>query len=298
MKLRSFKYFVTEGLKSIWINRLMSLASIMTVTASLLIFSLFLIITLNVDHMVSQIRDEYELQIIIDENADDAKTAEIGEQIVNTVGVKANRLVTKEEGLQQMKETVGNSDYFDGLELNNPLRDTYFAVLNDIGQSSAVEQEIAKIDGVAEVKSSTHVVDALLRITRIVNIVSIWIYVLLLIISISIITNTIRIAVYARRKEINIMKFIGATNWFIRWPFIVEGMAIGLIAALLSILIMSYTYGYITNGVLSMLGGFGIAFTLKDFGDVIGIMSLSSVVLGMLSGAIGSVISVRKHLKV
>lgn len=298
MKLRSFKYFVTEGLKSIWINRLMSLASIMTVTASLLIFSLFLIITLNVEHMVSQIRDEYELQIIVDENADDAKTAEIGGQIANTSGVKAHRLVTKEEGLQQMKETVGNSDYFDGLELNNPLRDTYFAVLNDIGQSNAVEQEIAKIDGVAEVKSSANVVDSLLRITRIVNIVSIWIYVLLLIISISIITNTIRIAVYARRKEINIMKFIGATNWFIRWPFIVEGMAIGLIAALLSILIMSYAYGYITNGFLSMLGGFGIAFTLKSFGEVIGIMSLSSVVLGMLSGAIGSVISVRKHLKV
>jgi len=298
MKFRSLKYFILEGLKNIWINDFMSLASILTVTASLLIFSLFLIGTLNVNHVMTQVRDQYEVLVIIDAATPPNRTLDIGEEINAIPKIKEKRLVTKLEALNEMKESINDEEIFAGLEIDNPLRDTYRITLDNLEDSDEVANAIRKISGVANVKTSEDIVNGLLSITRVVNLVSFWIYVLLMIISISIITNTIRIAVYARRKEINIMKFIGATNWFIRWPFVVEGIVIGLIAGGITIFVMFNAYGYVTSSFMDFLGAGDMTFTLQSVGEVIGTLSLSVIILGVVSGMFGSVISVTKHLKV
>ena len=298
MKFRSIKYFIFEGLKNIWINDFMSLASILTVTASLLIFSLFLIGTMNVNHIMTQVRDEYEILAVINEDATPERTLDIGKEIKADPKVKDALLVTKQEALEQMRKQIDNEDVFAGMDLNNPLRDTYRITLNNLEDSKDVALALGKINDVVKVTTSEDIVNGLLSITKIVNIISFWIYILLMLISVSIITNTIRIAVYARRKEINIMKFIGATNWFIRWPFVVEGMVIGLIAGAITILVMFYAYEYVIKSFMDIFGATNMTFTLQTVGDVIGTLSLSVIVLGVISGVLGSVFSVTRHLKV
>lgn len=298
MKLRSFHYLIKEGLKSIWINRLMSFASIMTVTASLVIFSLFLIISVNVEHMVEQVRSEYELLVVIDENADEATIQGIGKAISAMPDVRDARLVTKEEGLEELKASMDNQELFEGLELDNPLRNTYRVSLRNLNQSVAVMEQISLISGVVKINSNQEAVSMLQNITKVVNTVGFWLFLLLMVISIAIITNTIRLAVYARRKEINVMKFIGATNWFIRWPFIVEGVVIGLLAAILSFAIVYGGYYYASDSFAKILSGGIAGLKLIDVHFMMRWVALFSVVLGVFSGVTGSVISVRKHMKV
>lgn len=298
MKLRSFHYLIKEGLKSIWINRLMSFASIMTVTASLVIFSLFLIISVNVEHMVEQVRSEYELLVVIDENADEATIQGIGKAISAMPDVRDARLVTKEEGLEELKASMGNQELFEGLELDNPLRNTYRVSLRNLNQSVEVMEQISLISGVVKINSNQEAVSMLQNITKVVNTVGFWLFLLLMVISIAIITNTIRLAVYARRKEINVMKFIGATNWFIRWPFIVEGVVIGLLAAILSFAIVYGGYYYASDSFAKILSGGIAGLKLIDVHFMMRWVALFSVVLGVFSGVTGSVISVRKHMKV
>ena len=298
MKLRSFHYLIKEGLKSIWINRLMSFASVMTVTASLVIFSLFLIISVNVDHMVEQVRSEYELLVVVDENADEATIQGIGKAIAAMPDVRDVRLVTKEEGLEELKASMENQELFDGLELDNPLRNTYRVSLKNLNQSVEVMEQISLISGVVKINSNQEAVSMLQNITKVVNTVGFWLFLLLMVISIAIITNTIRLAVYARRKEINVMKFIGATNWFIRWPFIVEGLVIGLIAAALSFGIVYGGYYYASGSFSQVLSGGLAGMQLLDSWFMMRWVALFSVVLGVFSGVTGSVISVRKHMKV
>ncbi len=298
MKLRSFNYLLKEGLKGIWHNRLMSFASVMTVAASLIIFSLFLILSLNVEHMVEQVRSEYELLVVVDERADEATLQGIGKAIGAMPQVREARLVTKEEGLEDLKATMDNPELLEGLELDNPLRNTYRVSLNSLNASIEVMEQISLISGVVKINSNQETVSALQNITRIVNMVGFWLFVLLMIVAIAIITNTIRLAVYARRKEINVMKFIGATNWFIRWPFMVEGIVIGLIAAILSFGIVYGGYYYISVSFNSMLGNGLAGMKLIDTVQMMQWVAVSSVVLGVFSGITGSVISVRKHMKV
>ena len=298
MKLRSFNYLIKEGLKSFWVNRLMSLASVMTVTASLVIFSLFLIVSLNVEHMIDQVRSEYELLVVVDENADEATIQGIGKAISAMPDVRDVRLVTKEEGLEELKQSMDDQALFDGRELDNPLRNTDRVSLRTLSHTVDVMEQISLITGVVKINSNQEVVSILQNATRVVNMVGFWLFILLMVISIAIITNTIRLAVYARRKEINVMKFIGATNWFIRWPFIVEGVVIGLLAAALSFGIVYGGYYYASVSFDSILGGNLAGLRLINEMDIMRWVALCSVLLGVFSGVTGSVISVRKHMKV
>ncbi|MBE7042196.1 MAG: ABC transporter permease [Ruminococcaceae bacterium] len=298
MKLRSFSYLIKEGFKGLWYNRLMSIASIMTVSASLIVFSLFLILGMNVEHLIEQVRSEYELLVVIDESADEATIQGIGKAIGAMHEVGEVRLVTKEEGLEDLKATMDNPELLEGLELDNPLRNTYRVSLKNLSKSVEVMEDISLISGVVKINSNQEAVTALQNITKVVNMVGFWLFVLLMVISIAIITNTIRLAVYARRKEINVMKFIGATNWFIRWPFMVEGIVIGLIAAALSFGIVYGGYYYVSVSFQDLVGGGLADLKLIETWTIMQWVAISVVVLGVFSGMTGSVISVRKHMKV
>ena len=247
---------------------------------------------------MEQLKDEYQVLVIIDENASEARVNKIEAEIADIGGVATVEFESKAQALDDLKVTIDNPAYFEGLEDDNPLRDKYLVSLENISERASVEKVLNGIDGVAEVKSSIEIEEVLANVTKTVNWVSIWIYVLLMIISITIITNTIRLAVYARRKEINIMKFIGATNWFIRWPFIVEGIVIGIVAAVVAVGISWPVYDIVAGEIVGMFSNTSI--TLKPLSVARVGLSLSgcSLGLGILSGVLGSLISVRKHLDV
>ncbi len=298
MKLRSFKYFIKEGFKSIKINLVMSLASIITVTFSLIIFSLFMIVTMNVNHVVDLLKDEYQLLVIVDESCSENHTLEIGEEIQNVGGVGEVIFESNDEALDNMMSEFDDKSIFEGLDKDNPLRNKYKVSLKNLSDRANIEKVLKSIDGVAEVKSSIETAETLVKITKTVNWISVWIYIILMIISVTIITNTIRLAVYARRKEINIMKFIGATNWFIRWPFVVEGIIIGVAASLITTALIWPGYNFVAQSIVNMFKNSSVTFGAMAPSSVVPVLFVCSLGLGILSGVIGSLISVRKHLDV
>ena len=174
MKLRSFKYFFSEGLKSIKINWVMSLASIITVTFSLLIFCLFITVTTNVNHVVDQLQSEYQLLVIVDENATADRTEQIGNEISEIGGVDTVEFESKQQALESMKQDFDDQEIFEGLEYDNPLRDKYKVSIKDLQNRNEIETVIKSIDGVSEIKSSVETAETLVKITKYVNWISIW----------------------------------------------------------------------------------------------------------------------------
>ena len=188
-----------------------------------------------------------------------------------------------------------NADKLDRYKDDNPLRNMYQVTFSDLSKSEQTIDELEKIDGIAKIQRNEEAIEKLVKVANYIQTFSLWIIVALAIVSIFIISNTIKLTVYTRRKEINIMKFVGATDWFIRWPFIIEGIFIGLIGAGASIALIMSGYSLLVGVVDSL----GIAFiTLKPLGDLLGIIISSSLGLGAILGGIGSFISVRKHLNV
>ena len=297
MKIRGLKYYTKEATKNVFANGWMSLASSFTVIASLLIFGIFLILTINLNFIASQFESDYEIILVIDETYTPEQTDAMRGQLEAIEFVESVTFDSNDARLQELKDGMGeNAFLFDGYENeNNPLRDWYKITLTDLNQTDAVVAQLETIEGIAEIKLNRDTINSLLSATSYIAKNSVWIMIALGLISIFIISNTIKLTVFSRAKEINIMKFVGATDWFIRWPFIIEGMMIGLIGSLISILII--TFGY--NGIIASLSSMGIGFvSFKPLDEMIPYLIPSFLGMGLLLGAIGSLISVRKHLKV
>ena len=297
MKIRDLKYYTKEASKNVFSNGWMSLASSFTVIASILIFGIFLILTINLNFMASQFESDYEIILVIDETYTQEQTDAMRGQLESIEFVESVTFDSKADRLQELKEGMGeNAFLFDGYENeNNPLRDWYKITLTDLSQTDAVVAQLEAVEGIAEIKLNRDTIDSLLSATSYIAKNSIWIMIALGLISVFIISNTIKLTVFSRAKEINIMKFVGATDWFIRWPFIIEGMMIGLIGSLFALLII--TFGY--NGIIASLSSMGIGFiTFKPLDDMLPYLIPSFIGMGIILGAIGSLISVRKHLKV
>lgn len=296
MKIRGLRYSFTEAFKNIFSNGWMTLASIFTVIASLLVLGVFLTITINVNYMVNNIQDSYEVVAYIDEKVNDEGVESIGQDIEKLSNVAEVKLTTSEERLENLKKKFGSdADKLDRYEDDNPFRDMYRITLKDLSMSESTEEELNEIDGIAEIQRNEKTVNKLVTIANYIKNFSLWIILALAIVSIFIISNTIKLTVYTRRKEINIMKFVGATDWFIRWPFIIEGIFIGILGAGISIAIVLGGYALIDSALTSLDVSF---ITLLPLDNLIWIIVGSSLGLGAILGGIGSLISVRKHLKV
>ncbi|ORX23810.1 cell division protein [Thermoanaerobacterium sp. PSU-2] len=295
MKLNTAAYYIKEGLTNVKRNRAMTVASITSVTAALLILGLFLIIILNVDSMASQVESQLELKAFINDNYDAAKVAKVGEEIKAISGVKSITFESKKDALNNFKKQLGDKSYLvNGLENDNPMPQSFIVKVTDANMMKQVSEEIKKIDGVTQVSYGQDVVDKLLGIIKIIRIVGLFVILILFIISVVIISNTIKLGVFARRREINIMKYIGATDWFIRWPFLVEGIVLGLVGSVLAIAILGFIYGYASDLVNNKL----IIFTLLPAGVVIKQSLVYFLAMGSLIGAIGSGISIKRFLNV
>ncbi len=298
MKYSVLGYLVGEGFRNIFKNKKSTGASIAIMCATMLIFGLFFLIGENVNHMVKEVESEQGMSVFLEVDTTEEQIQQIEDKIKSLPNVAKVTFISKEEGLNSMKQRLGE-DIVKGFEQDNPLSDSFAVNVTDLSKATEVKEQIEEIEKVKNVELRADVIEKLMSIANGIQIISGIILVLLVIISIFIIANTIKLTVHARRKEISIMKYVGATNGFIRWPFIVEGMIIGIISVMISILIVGISYTYITNNILTTsLSDLNISYTLLTFADMFPLVLTVYILIGIGIGVLGSVISMRKYLEV
>lgn len=300
MKYSILGYFIGEGFANVFKNKKSTGASLMIMCATMIIFGVFLILGENINHFVSEVEQAQGIQVFATEEATDEQITELGEKIKAINGVNKIEYVSKEDALNQMKEKFAdNQDLLEGYEgENNIFTASYVVTLTDLNLSTQVQDEISKLDYVKKITSSDETVSTLISLANGIKIVTGVILVLLIVISIFIIANTIKLTVHARRKEISIMKYVGATNGFIRWPFIVEGMIIGIISSLISIILVGLAYNFIADQMVNSQFMKMMGVSLVSFADMFSSIIFVYMLLGIGIGALGSIISMRKYLKV
>ncbi len=293
---RNVKYFISQGVKGLTSNSLMTLASIGTVVASLIIFGFFLLFGLNLASVGEQVKEQCEITVFMPREMERDDVRSIGSQLEELEYVKEIRLYSKEERYQKNLEGVykEQADVIEILEKDNPLRDAYVLTLTNVKKAEQVAEAARRIEGVEAVSNRQDIINQVLSITSAVKHVSAWLLVILAIISIFIISNTIKLGMFSRRKEINIMKFVGATNWFIRWPFVIEGMILGAIGAGIASAIVVLGYESFLPGIQSFMGDIEII----KISEISTTIIASFMTMGIVIGMVGSAMSIRKHLHV
>ena len=298
MKYNILGYLIGEGFSNVFKNKKSTSASLIIMCATMIIFGVFLILGENINHFVDNLKADQGFSVFIKVDATQEEIDKVGEEIRAIDGVNTVDFVSKDDALnimrERLKDTKGVLDGFD----KELLKTSYTVTVTDLSKSKDIQNQINGIENVAKIESSDETVAALVNIANGIRIVTGVILILLIIISVFIISNTIKLTVHARRKEISIMKYVGATNSFIRWPFVVEGMIIGIIASLISIVIVGGAYNFIANEVVNAEFMQLINGSLVSFQDMLSSIIIVYMLLGIGIGALGSIISMRKYLKV
>lgn len=299
MKYNVLTYLIGEGFENIFKNKKQAATSFGTMCVIMIFFGICFILVGNFNHFIKQVESEQGIQAYIQNDATDEEITLLGEQIQALEGVNTIEFVSKEKALQQMKDRLGEKSYLlDGYDENNIFPASYIVTLTDLTLTSNVQAEIQELDNIKKITSSDQTISTLVKIANGIKIGSYIIIAALICISIFIISNTIKLTVYARRKEISIMKYVGATNSFIRWPFIVEGVIIGIISGAISLAIITGIYLLIEQniGFVEFLANLGL--TLLDFSEMFNLILVVYLILGVGIGVLGSSFSMRKYLKV
>ncbi len=291
----AFKYYLKNASSSFVRNGIMTVASFITVTCCLFLFGVFLLFTMNMSSISRQIEAQCELVARIDIEADEQKQQSIYNKVLTLQNVEDAQLETKDQAFNNFKEELGaDSDVLEGLEGKNFLRSSIKITLKDIRKSDETIQLLTNVDGIAEVENHQEIVDDVLRFTSAVKQGSAVAMLVLLIIAVFIIQNTIKLSVYAREKEIHIMKFVGATDHFIRMPFVIEGIMIGALGFIVSFVIISLGYNAAISSIASLIN----LFDFVPLQKCILPLALSMAGFGILMGATGSGLSLKRHLRV
>lgn len=303
MRVNSFTYLFQSGFKNLWHNRLMSAASIGVLMACMMLIGGAALLSLNVRNIVGVAGEENEVVVFLEEGLDEDEIEQVGRDIQKLGNIEDVTYVSKEEALRTEQEKEKWGGLLDGLtEEDNPLPASYRIHLVDITENKLLKtcQQIAQIDGIEDYNAPYKEASILTDIQNAVTIVGFIVVVILIAVSIMIIANTIKITVFSRSKEISIMKLVGATDTFIRLPFMIEGILIGLIAAGLAFGILWLGYGYALDSFqFSDSSWLSItADSLVSFEDVAVYLFGLFAALGAGLGWLGSIVFVRKHLKV
>ncbi|HZK28103.1 MAG TPA: permease-like cell division protein FtsX [Thermoclostridium sp.] len=300
MKIRTMKYMVKEGFVNTYKNLLMTIASVSMVVASLLIFGIFLMVTINLSYNLNRLKAQTEIVVFLKTDIAAMEADDIELKIKSDERVSSYVRLSKEQAFAQLATTyIEDSEIIDGLTPEF-LNESFRIHLNNADEISEFTEELGSMNGIEEINYPLESLNKLSAFMHWVNVGCMVILSLLLIISVSIIANTIKLTVYARRREIGIMKYIGANDWFIRGPFVIEGMIIGFAGAVLSFVLTSYLYNAVASFVNTNAAEYGInelvkMVTLRSIG---GQIFLIYAIIGMVMGLIGSIISVRKYLNV
>ena len=295
MKGASLGYLTREGFRNIWVNRMLSLATIVVLISCLIIVGSGSLIFLNINTVLDLIEGQNVVMVYVNDDADDYMTQTLGVQLEAHTNVLEVEFVPREEAFQRQIESYGDkAELLEGLS-PEILPDAYKVTVKDLEMFDATVAEIRTFENVLQIKENSDLAGKLASIRNAVTYISIGIVAILFFVSLFIVSNTIRITIYNRRLEISIMKAVGATNAFIRWPFMVEGILLGLFSAILGLGIQYGVYSiasiWLTN-MLSMLGGEAV-----DFFDYIWIIFGIFAFIGVVIGAFGSIISLNKYLK-
>lgn len=298
MRLRIASNIIKQGFKGVWRNKGMGLASITSITAVLLILGIVLILILSLNNIVMDTREKFdEVQIFLEDEITRTQLQEIEKKAKETDKILYVIFKSKDEALEEMKEGLGEEGYLlDGLE-ENPLPHTLILKLKDIEYAEDVVKSIENLDGIEEVQYNYDIIEKLVVFTNYIRTGGLIIVLILILVSIFIISNTIKLTVTARKREINIMKYVGATNGYIRGPFVIEGVVFGLIGAIISILAVNYGYNYFFNAANDKLY---VLFTvyLVPPKALMQDISIIFIAIGAGIGALGSLVSMKRFLNV
>ena len=290
-----FAYYVREGLSSVFVHGFTSLAAMLVIAACLMITGTFALVAYNLDLQIRELEGQSEIVVYIDENVSRDNALALGQKIRALDNVKTAEFVTKEQLFEDYLDSLGEDAYvMEELRNDNPLRDSYQITMDDVSLHADTVKALENINGVAASSSMQEVSERLIQIRQVVNLISYTMVAQLGGVSVFIIANTVKLAMFARKEEIAIMKMVGATNHFIRAPFVVEGMFLGLSAASLAFFVLWGVYAYVSaqlaegTAILTM-----VAFAAV-WKEVLAIM----LGAGLLLGVGGSVITIRRFLKV
>lgn len=299
MKFRIIKNIFKQGFEGLWRNRGMGLASVSSILAVLLILGMVLILVLSINNAVIEIKSQFDLvQVFLDDDISPGEMRKLENFLRENDKVESFELETKEDALENIRESFGEDAYIlDGFEEDNSLPNSFIIKLKELEYTDQLVSEIKDLSGIEGVPYYKDLIDKLINISKYIRIGGFIITIVLVAISIFIISNTIKLTVASRKREINIMKYVGATNGYIRGPFILEGIFFGLIAAGLAILVTNFGYEYffkaIGNELYYMISVYLIPpeVLIKD-------ISIIFLAIGAGIGAVGSIFSLKRYLNV
>ena len=294
--MHSFGYLLSEGLKSLWKNRTMSIASIGVLISCLLMTGIAGLLSLNLSETMESFEGNNVTTVFLDESLPSLTAVKVGEELKRLDNIAECTFVPKDDGLANIMASMeGDSDaLFYGLQgLENPLPDSYTISMVDLSQYDATIAAIEAVEGVDHVQSIRDVAAKLSNLDRLVRYCSIGIVVVLGVVSLFIISNTVKVTMFSRRMEINIMKSVGATNGFVRIPFIIEGMVIGMLSGSVSATVLYFAY----DKAAAVVYGIAPFLSIVDIHPYVWMLYTAYIVVGMLFGMMGGLISISKYLK-
>lgn len=296
MKINTIKYSLIDALRSLRRNKTLSLASIITVSLTLLMFGIFLLTMLNANEVVKSVESKLEVSVFLKDSIKTEEKAKIQQELQGIEGIVEIKYITKAEALEKWKEQLGkdNQDLVRGFDEKNPLPESYAVKVKNSDIIANVVTKTQNLSGIERVVANEDLVNRISSITKGVKWTGIASLIILIPVCLLLIGNTIKLAVYSRRREVNIMKFVGATDWFIRRPFIIEGVIIGLLGSLVSGLLLYYAYGVVYSKLTSNIIMLNLITPSYFLMNVLWMFVLS----GILIGGLGSILSIRKFLKV
>ncbi len=294
MKGNSLGYLTKEGFRSVWVNRLMSLASITVLLACLVIIGTGAMLFFNINNLLDVVESQNVVMVYIKDEASEIETSTVGLNIKAIDNVEECEYISKEDAYREQLASMGeDAALLKGLD--NPLPNAYKVTVKDLNLFDQTVAEINKLDFIERIRENSELSAKLIAIRRAVTYIGASLVALLFIVSVFIIANTVRITMYNRRLEISIMKAVGATNGFIRWPFVVEGVTLGIISGLISFALVFAVYQaivYFFRDVISIIGTKPVEFF--DYGWYILIIFIG---VGIFTGGFGSAVSMGRYLK-
>ena len=299
MIFRSTFYVMKQAIVNLWRNRTMTIASVVSVTATLLILGIIFLLIINISNFAEYASDQFDVvQVFLEEDLTNEEMRSIGDEILKIEEVASVTFESKVQALEKMKQEWDEySTVLMGLEDRNPLPDSYIVHIENIVYSDHVARSMSNISGIEEIKYYRDVIDKIKSIKAFIRNVGISIIVILLFVSTFVISNTIKLAVTSRKNEIQIMKYVGATHWFIRWPFILEGTLLGVLGALFAAGLIqvaySYTYELLTSNFYVIIA----AYIVPVSGVMVDVLEVFLPV-GAGIGALGSMWGVKRYLNV
>ena len=295
MKLSTSEYFIKEVYTSFKRNIWMTLASIFTVVLSLFILGFFSIVILNLNKMADTLESQVQISVYLKDDLSQEEIDETKETLSKIEGLQDIKFTTREEAMKNFKERLGDQQFLlDALDDTNPPPNSFSLTVTSPQQVKTIADTAAALDSVESASYSQDIINHLFNLTHLIRLIGVALIILLTGAAIFIISNTIRLTVFARRKEIAIMKYVGATDWFIRWPFLLEGICLGFIGGGLATIFLYIVYNQVTQEIYEAMAFFPLI-PQHPFIDYI---SLAILVAGIIIGALGSTISLKRFLKV